>query len=77
MRVLNEFPDKSFRIIRGKDELEDLTIMAHHPNLVCSNSSFSWWASMLGIEKNKIIVPNKWLLTEDCSDIYTDKMTIV
>lgn len=77
LHVLNEFPDEDFRLLKGKDELEDLTIMAKHPNIVCSNSSFSWWASLLGGKKQKIIVPNKWLLGKDCSDIYTEDMIII
>lgn len=72
--VLDEFSDREFKIIIGNNELEDLTIMSHHPNIVCSNSSFSWWASILGCEKHKIIVPNKWLLDRECSDIYYEGM---
>lgn len=72
--VLKEFDGYDFKIIQGKSELEDLTMMANHPNIVCSNSSFSWWASLLGIKKDKIIVPSKWLLDRDCSDIYYEGM---
>ena len=72
--VLAEFPDKNFRIIKGNNELEDLTIITHHSTIVCSNSSFSWWASIMGVHKNKILVPSKWLLDRDCSDIYTNEM---
>ncbi len=58
--VLNEFSDCNFNIIKSNSELEDLTLMSKHENIICSNSSFSWWASLLGTPKNKIIVPDKW-----------------
>lgn len=72
--VLKEFEQHDFQLIVGNNELEDLTIMANHPMIVCSNSTFSWWASLLGVEKKKIIVPEKWLLNRDCSDIYNENM---
>lgn len=55
-----EFKNQKFNLIITNSELEDLTLMSLHTNIVCSNSSFSWWASLLGVEKNNIIVPNKW-----------------
>lgn len=59
-----------FTIIRSASELKDLTALANHKTLVCSNSSFSWWASVLGVEKDAIYVPKVWLHDRDCSDIY-------
>lgn len=73
-QVLKEFEQYEFKIIQGNNELEDLTIMANHPMIACSNSSFSWWASLLGKKKELIIVPEKWLLDRDCSDIYYEGM---
>jgi hypothetical protein len=58
--ICNEFKNQKFNLIISHSELEDLTLMSLHTNIVCSNSSFSWWASLLGVEKNNIIVPNKW-----------------
>lgn len=58
--VLNEFDGCDFNVIRSNSELADLTLMSKHENIICSNSSFSWWASLLGTPKNKIIVPDKW-----------------
>lgn len=58
--VIREFTGCGFNIIKSNSELEDLTIMSRHENIICSNSSFSWWASLLGTPKNKIIVPDKW-----------------
>jgi hypothetical protein len=58
--ICEEFKNENFNLIITNSELEDLTLMSLHTNIVCSNSSFSWWASLLGVEKNNIIVPNKW-----------------
>lgn len=63
-----------FTIISSKQEILDLTAMSKHKNIVCSNSSFSWWASYLGVEKDNIYVPKVWLRGRDCEDIYLDKM---
>lgn len=37
---------------------------------MCSNSTFSWWGSRLGKPKQEIIVPDRWMLDNDCSGIY-------
>lgn len=69
--VLNEFNDCNFNIVKSNSELIDLALMASHDNIICSNSSFSWWASLLGNPKDKIIVPDKWFNNfEPHEDIY-------
>jgi benzoyl-CoA reductase/2-hydroxyglutaryl-CoA dehydratase subunit BcrC/BadD/HgdB len=72
--VLNEFEKYNFNLIQTSSELNDLTLMSLHDNIVCSNSSFSWWASILGIPKNTVIVPNRWFNDRVCEDIYYDFM---
>jgi hypothetical protein len=72
--VLKEFEQYNFNLIQTSSELNDLTLMSLHDNIVCSNSSFSWWASILGSEKNKIIVPSRWFNDRECDDIYYDGM---
>lgn len=74
--VLREFGGYDFNLIQTSSEINDLTLISQHDNVVCSNSSFSWWASFLGKEKEKIIVPNFWMKGHDCSDIYRSDMTI-
>lgn len=74
--ILKEFDGYDFNLIQTSSEINDLTLISQHDNVVCSNSSFSWWASLLGKKKDKIIVPDKWLKGEDCSDIYRSDMTI-
>jgi hypothetical protein len=75
--VRNEFNHRKLNIITGNTELEDLILMSQYDRIVCSNSTFSWWASLLGVKKREIIVPNVWLIGRDCSDFYRSDMTIV
>jgi hypothetical protein len=72
--VLKEFESYDFRLVQTSSEINDLTLMSLHDNIVCSNSSFSWWASVLNKKKNKIIVPNRWFNDRECEDIYYDGM---
>ena len=75
--VRNEFPHRDLNIISCKTDLDELALMSQYSTIICSNSSFSWWASMLGAPKYEIIVPDKWLIGVDCSDIYRSDMVIV
>jgi hypothetical protein len=73
--VKNEFKEKKFNLIEGHTELEDLVLMSQHDNVVCSNSTFSWWGSFLGEKKDKIIVPEKWFADgREEGDIYRKGM---
>ena len=38
---------------------ETIIEMAHFSSIVCSNSTFSWWAAFIG-EKKTIIMPSNW-----------------
>ncbi len=58
-------------VFRGS-VLESFIEMASHSMVVCSNSSFSWWASYIG--KSKTIVPNKWYRDKVDEDIYRPDM---
>ena len=73
--VKEEFKHHSFNLIEGYSELEDLSLISFHDNVVCSNSTFSWWGSFLGGKKDKIIVPKKWFNDgRKCDDIYRKDM---
>ena len=75
--MCNEFKLHKFDIITTNSEIEDMMVMSKYNTIICSNSTFSWWASILGDIPNKtIIVPPKWLLDRDCSDIYREDMII-
>lgn len=74
--ILNEFNDCSFRVVNTNSELVDMTLMSMHENVVCSNSTFSWWASLLGKPKKLIIVPSRWANdTTNYDDIYRSDFT--
>lgn len=75
--VRNEFKHRTLNIITGNTELEDLALMSQYDKIICSNSSFSWWASLLGVKKKQIVVPDVWLIGQDCSDFYRPEMTIL
>jgi hypothetical protein len=75
--VLNEFDEWDFKLIQTSSEIIDLTLISQHDNVVCSNSSFSWWASLLGKKKERIIVPSKWFCNDlDTSDIFRKEFEI-
>lgn len=49
-----------------------LAYMASHKAVICSNSSFSWWASYIG--GCKTIVPDRWYNGKEDKDIYRPEM---
>jgi len=72
--VLKEFKDMNFKLVKTDSELEDLTLMSKFDTIVCSNSSFSWWASLIGGSTN-VYVPSKWFADgRICEDIYRPEM---
>lgn len=53
-----------FTFIQGGGALEDFAEISRHKIIVCSNSTFCWWAARLGIYKGQtdmIITPHHWL----------------
>lgn len=59
-------------------DYELLTLMSRCKHNILANSSFSWWASYLNENPDKMVIaPDKWLNGWDCSDIYRKDMTII
>jgi hypothetical protein len=57
---------------------EILTIMSLSDDLVIANSSFSWWAGMLGNPLKNVYCPAKWFRNlEDPKDLYPPNWNIV
>jgi len=58
----------------------DLWLLAACPNLVMSNSTFSWWAAWLGNRGQKqIVAPRKWFLdpSQPTKDLYDPSWELV
>ena len=67
--VNKEFDISVFKRLNNKTDIEDLYAMTQCDSMIMSNSSFSWWGSWLGIEKEKIIVPPIWFGIAGPTDI--------
>jgi hypothetical protein len=75
--AIKELDGLDVQFIDGVNELNDLYMLTLYDNMICSNSSFSWWGSFLGKKKNKIVVPNRWFNNfQDHSDIYRPDFSI-
>lgn len=68
--ILIDLPDER--------DYEALTLMSRCKHNILANSSFSWWASYLNENPDKLVLaPDKWLNGWDCRDIYRTDMTVV
>lgn len=55
---------------KGKNSWQDMYLMSICKHNIIANSSFSWWAAWLNLNKNKIVIsPNKFLNIGDSKDL--------
>jgi len=66
--------------IRGGNEIEDLYLLSQCNNLIIGNSTFAWWAAILGCVKKRVIVVSPWFGPagpQDYQDIYCKDWNIL
>jgi hypothetical protein len=58
----------------GTKPLEILLAVSKTDALVMANSTFSWWAGVLGSQENRLVVaPRPWMTAErDTHDLFPD-----
>lgn len=71
------FVGERFSFYKGENDLEDLFVMSSCDHNIIANSSFSWWAAWINMNKNKkVIAPKQWvgprLSHLDTSDLQCD-----
>ena len=58
-----------------RNDYAEFVLMSRCKHNILANSSFSWWASYLNRNADKIVlVPDRWLNGWDCEDIYREDM---
>jgi hypothetical protein len=71
--VANEFSNYKFDILKSDSDIKELACMTRCDTLVGSNSTFSWWAALIGNKTSYF--PSKWFVNNsEATDIYHDKI---
>jgi len=77
--LLTDFPDATFEFSEGRNEFEDMSLMASCGDNIIANSSFSWWSAWLNPNPNKVVISpshkrGQWFgmesgIKQDCVDL--------
>ena len=74
---VKDIPFKNLVIDPGQEPLMTLIQMAKFNSIICSNSTYSWWAAHLGGQK-EIILPDKWFRdTPLPTNLFLDKAKVI
>ena len=61
--ILSNFESKSFEIISGENEVDELFLISLCDYIVIANSTFSWWGAVFSHHKN-VFIPKTWFFDE-------------
>ena len=78
--IRNEFNIQKlgWKIMKTDSDLDALEKMSCFKNIIISNSSFSWWASKLGVKCDVVVAPSRWYSAKHLkSTLQNDKDFIV
>lgn len=71
----------SIEYSEGKNEVEDLKLMASCASNICANSSFSYWAAYINPNPEKVIImPRNWFgkdLDHNTKDLYLPNSIVI
>lgn len=82
MKKLDRVGTTNYLIINNLTDIEEFCLMSLCDHFITANSSYSWWASYLSKNENKIVVaPKKWFGIDavglNTKDLYREEMILL
>ena len=75
--VKKNFDISNYNFLNNNDEIDDMISLSMCDSVIMSNSTFSWWGSWFGDQKEKVIAPKNWFGPKGAKhfqDLYRDEM---